>query len=85
MLKPHQFEIVCVSDKTTSYKKGDTTMKKMNEKDMRNVNGGRWKCGNCKYKSVTVGAMHLHLAAAHNAYNINGMKTKNWKYHWCVW
>ena len=47
-------------------------MRKVNEKEMKQVNGGRWKCDNCGKKTFTVGAMHLHLAAAHTAYNIAG-------------
>ncbi len=63
-------------------------MKKMNEKDMRNTNGGRWKCGNCSYKSLTVGAMHMHLFAVHQACKIfkgGTFKDMNsrWRYKWC--
>lgn len=59
-------------------------MRKVNEKEMKQVNGGRWKCDNCGKKTFTVGAMHLHLAAAHTAGNIAGHKTTNWAYHWCL-
>ena len=62
-------------------------MKKVDENKTREINGGRWQCGNCGHKTLTVAAMHLHLAAVHNAYNIytiRGCKTNTWTYHWCL-
>ena len=53
-------------------------MKKANDQETRKVNGGRWQCDNCGKKTLTVGAMHLHLSAVHTAYSIAGHKTSNW-------
>ncbi len=49
-------------------------MKKMNEKAMRQVNGGMWKCSVCGLKRLLWG----QIAGAHQTKHIS-------KAIWCLW
>ena len=49
-------------------------MKKMNEKAMRQVNGGMWKCSVCGLKRLLWG----QIAGAHQTKHI-------YKAIWCLW